>query len=407
MTVLCVNSVISDYGGVEFAAMNLAFGLAQRGHSIHFLGTKGHGPQVGLPALSGGNSEPTWHEMINCHYEEFPRTYPLHEKHWLPRKLLWHLQDLAHPANEAIFEEVLRRVRPDIIILHSITAIGLNIWRSIRKSEIPCIQVIHDLSLICLQAACFRKGHQCRGLCMACRIQKKIRFSWIYEAPNFAFVSPSHASLREIERYVDLSRWRRKIISNPNTFNVEPRDLSLLEKPRLLYVGRLDPSKGVDMMLRAAQLARNTVEFDLDILGAGVLEQPLRQKYSQSRWVKFRGSVDQKTVAEYMSRATVLLVPSLWLETVPGVVVHALFAGLPVLGSRIGGIPEHVTDGRTGRLLPPGDEQMWSEEIARVVTNRAQAVAWSAECQEAAQRFAPRLALDEYERLMHEMMTVA
>jgi glycosyltransferase involved in cell wall biosynthesis len=158
------------------------------------------------------------------------------------------------------------------------------------------------------------------------------------------------------------------------------------------------------MMLRSAEIARHIVEFDLDILGTGSLEQALRQRYANSSWVKFHGGVDQNSVAEFMSNATVLLVPSLWLETVPGVAVHALNAGLPVLGSRIGGIPEHVLDGRTGRLLPPGDENAWSAEIVRVVSSREQVVAWSAACPEAAKRLDPKLALDAYERLMQAMV---
>lgn len=180
-----------------------------------------------------------------------------------------------------------------------------------------------------------------------------------------------------------------------------------LEKPKLLYIGRLEASKGVEMMLRAAYAARGAADFHLDILGTGVLEQRLRQSYSQAAWVTFHGSVDQETVAEFMSQATVLLVPSLWLETVPGVAVHALFAGLPVLGSRIGGIPEHVADGRTGRLLPPGDENAWSAEIVRVVADNQQVMAWSAACLEVAQRFDPASALDKYEQLMRGMTSAS
>ncbi len=157
------------------------------------------------------------------------------------------------------------------------------------------------------------------------------------------------------------------------------------------------------MMLRAAQTAHRAGEFDLDILGTGELEPMLRAQYAQLPWVKFYGSVDQDTVAEFMSRAAVLLVPSIWLETVPGVAVHALFAGLPVLGSRIGGIPEHVIDGETGRLLPPGDETAWSTAIVNVVADPQQVAAWSAACLHVAQRFDPALALDKYERLMGQL----
>jgi glycosyltransferase involved in cell wall biosynthesis len=222
---------------------------------------------------------------------------------------------------------------------------------------------------------------------------------------NFCFVSPSVAMLDEIESYVNLSRWRKEVIPNPNVFVVKPRSLSRVEKPRLLYVGRLDPPKGLDVMLRAAERARSSVEFELDILGTGSLEPLLRQRYAQKDWVRFHGSVNQKTVAEFMSHATVLLVPSLWLENAPVGVVHALFANLPVLGSRIGGIPEHVLDGRTGRLLAPGDENAWAAEIARIIKDQDQVAAWSAACAQAAKRFDPQLALDKYEDLIRVMAT--
>jgi glycosyltransferase involved in cell wall biosynthesis len=407
MKVLCVNCVIGEFGGVEIAAMNLASGLADRGHEVHFLAAIGQSTQLTPRGRSNRDSPQNRRDKIHPHYRKFPRTYPLGENHGFLRKFLWHAQDLAHPTNEVLFAGVLGEVRPDIIILHNITAIGMNIWRTIRKFGVPCIQVIHDLSLVCLNMAQFRAGQQCSGLCAACRIHKLFRFSMIATAPNFAFVSPSHATLRAIEEHVDLSRWRSEVISNPNEFLITPRDIPSSAKPRLLYIGRIETSKGVEMMLRAAQVAREQIDFELDILGAGVLESSLRERYAQCTWIKFHGSVDQHTVAEFMSRATVLLVPSLWLETVPGVAVHALFAGLPVLGSRIGGIPEHVIDGRTGRLLPPGDESAWSAEIARVVANKRQVILWSDASLEEAHRFDPALALDKYERLMDGMVVAS
>jgi glycosyltransferase involved in cell wall biosynthesis len=403
MKILCVNCVISEFGGVEFAAMNLALGLIDRGHEVHFLAAEGQKAQM-RPVGTAVENAPNATDGIHRHYRRFPRVYPLGEKHGPLFKLIWHFQNLAHPANERQFSDVLREVMPDVIILHNITAVGMNIWRPIRKSGIPCIQVIHDLSLLCFNMSRFKGGKQCSRFCVACRLQKEFRFSLIRGASNFAFVAPSHATLREIEKYADLSSWRRRVIPNPNTFLVKPRDVSSSDRPRLLYVGRLDSSKGIEMMLRAAESAHRRADFVLDILGAGPLEQQLRGMYADSQWVKFYGSVDQETVADFMSHATALLVPSLWAETVPGVAVHALWAELPVIGSDIGGIPEHVMDGQTGRLLPPGDEAAWSAEIARVVKDQKQIAVWSAACRDAAQRLDPKLALASYERLMLEMI---
>jgi glycosyltransferase involved in cell wall biosynthesis len=405
MRILCVNSIISERGGAELSAINLALGLADRGHEIHFLGSKDKICHSGSREQESEISELTRLGKIHLHYRKFPRTYPLGERRGGLRKLLWHIQDLAHPTNESLFEGVLSEIKPDAIILHNVTAVGSNIWRSIGKSGIPCIQVLHDLGLICLNKSRFRAGRQCAGLCAACRIQKLVRFSFIAGAPNFAFASPSHAMLHEIERYVDLSAWRKEVISNPNAFLVKRRNLSGVEKPKLLYVGRLDPAKGVDVMLESADRAHDLVEFDIDILGAGSLEMSLRGKYANKSWIRFHGNVSQKAVAEFMSCAAALLVPSLWFENAPGVVVHALFAGLPILGSRIGGIPEYVADGRTGRLLPPGDINAWSEEIARVVSDRQQIASWSAECLEAAERYNPVSALDAYDSLLQAIVT--
>ena len=406
MRILCVNSLISEFGGVEFAAMNLAYGLADRGHEVHFLGTK---EQKALPPHEQkvGSPEAARLKNIHRHYQLFPRPYALGEKANSFRKAVWHIQDLADPANERTFSKVAREINPDVVIVHNPTAIGLNIWRPIRKSGVPCIQVIHDLSLICFNMSQYRSGRQCSGLCIPCRLQKWYRFSLIRGAPNFAFVAPSQATLNQIKKFAPLSAWRTEVISNPNTFLVKPRSWREGDKPRLLYVGRLDSSKGVDMMLQAARIAFAHAPFEFDILGSGTLNDSLRKTYVNSGWIRFHGNVDQETIADFMSRATALLVPSLWLETVPGVAVHALFAGLPVLGSHIGGIPEHVQDGKTGRLLPPNELNAWSAEIIRIVTNPQQIAAWSAACPPVAERFDPRIALDAYEALIKELVAQA
>lgn len=403
MKILCVNSVISELGGTEFAAMNLACGLVTRAHEVHFLGAYN---REAVLSPRGGASFEQMGDKIHRHHRRFPRTYPLGEQqHGMLRKLLWHVQDIAHPTNEKVFAKVLGEIEPDLILLHNTNAVGANIWRTIVKSRIPCIQVVHDFGLICLNKARFRSGHQCSGLCAPCRIQKFFRFSQIANCDNFAFVSPSYSALHEIERYVSLSPWRKKVIPNANRFVVKPRDLTERNMPRLLYAGRLEPSKGVDMVLRAARIAQHSARFALDVLGTGSSEQSLRRVYADSEWVTFHGNVDQETLAEFMSRAAVLLLPSLWLENAPVVAAHALFAGLPILGSHIGGIPELVEDGRTGRLLPPGDEEAWAHEIIRVVGDRQQLTAWSAACSVATKKFGFELALDQYEKLMEEMIS--
>jgi glycosyltransferase involved in cell wall biosynthesis len=402
MRILCVNCVISEFGGVEFAALNLARKLAERGHEVHVLGALGAEAQL-APKDDNATDEARATGGLQLHFRRFPRIYPLGEQHGSVRKLIWHVQDLLHPANERIFGEVLREVSPDIVLLHNITAIGLNIWRTIAKAGIPCVQVVHDLALVCMNMSQFRGGAACEGLCTACKAYKRTRFSMIGNKDRFSFVAPSQGILDAIGRYVDLSPWPSAVISNANTFEVRPRQ-PVLDPPELLYVGRLDPAKGITMMLEAAALARRRHTFRLNLLGSGSLEADLHRRYAGSDWVSFHGSVSQERVAEFMSRARLLLIPSLWPETVPGVAVHALYAGLPALGSRIGGIPEHIIEGGTGFLLPPGNMGAWRDGIEHALDNPALLDAFSAEGPRQAQRFDAERAVTAYEQFMTDLV---
>jgi glycosyltransferase involved in cell wall biosynthesis len=88
--------------------------------------------------------------------------------------------------------------------------------------------------------------------------------------------------------------------------------------------------------------------------------------------VQFHGHVSVEAVADVMQNSDVLLVPSLWFENFPGVIVQALEQGLPVLASDRGGIAELVEDGVNGYLLPPGDISRWSTVLADVIAQPTQ-----------------------------------
>jgi glycosyltransferase involved in cell wall biosynthesis len=398
MRILCVNSVISIFGGVEFSAIGLAAEFVQRGHEVHFLGASGLTPRL----RPSGTDEASAGDGIQRHYRKFPRVYSLGERQGTLRKLIWHLQDLAHPANEKQFADVLAEVTPDAIILHNVTAIGMNIWRTIAKAGIPCIQVLHDFGVVCKNMSMYRNGRQCIGLCRPCSLQKAYRFSMIRGARNIGFVCPAQATLNAIEQYVDLQPWKRRVIPNANRFLTKPR-AAATDRTEILFVGRLDVIKGAHVMLRAAERAAKQANFVLNLLGTGSEYETLRLQYADRSWVKFHGSVDQDTIADFLSRAQFMLLPSLWFENAPVVAVHALMAGLPILGSHIGGIPEHVFDGRTGRLLPPGDVDAWANAIVETLEHPALIEAWSRASIEAAKQFDAGRAAVAYEEMLQEL----
>jgi glycosyltransferase involved in cell wall biosynthesis len=130
----------------------------------------------------------------------------------------------------------------------------------------------------------------------------------------------------------------------------------------LLTVAHLIKAKGIEVLMRAlAELPESVV---LWIVGDGAESERLHQLRDElhlTSRVHFHGL--QKDVAPFMQAADCFVCPSLWAEAAGLVNLEASASGLPVIASRIGGIPEYVENGRTGFLFPPGDYQ----ELARCV----------------------------------------
>jgi glycosyltransferase involved in cell wall biosynthesis len=173
---------------------------------------------------------------------------------------------------------------------------------------------------------------------------------------------------------------------------------------RVGFLGRWDPVKGVHILVDAFRRLPASCRAELVIHGL-----PLDQAYERSVR-KMAEGVPRITIAEPVERRRlfaalanidVLAVPSLWLETGPLVVLEAFAAGVPVLGSNLGGIAELVRTERSGTLLPPGDVDAWSREIA---SRAAQAPTWGFPGVPAMPRSASRLA-SEMSDLYRELLS--
>jgi glycosyltransferase involved in cell wall biosynthesis len=140
---------------------------------------------------------------------------------------------------------------------------------------------------------------------------------------------------------------------------------------RLLTVARLEPFKGVDVLLEAlAKLLRDGQSgFHLRIIGDGSVRGALESKVVElglGRYVEFCGSVRPNEMAGVYSGADCLVHPALN-EAFGQVLTEAMCCGLPILATCTGGIPEIVKDGTHGWLVPPSDPGALADALARVL----------------------------------------
>lgn len=142
------------------------------------------------------------------------------------------------------------------------------------------------------------------------------------------------------------------------------------ERRGIVYAGRLSPSKGLDVLLRAMPRVRASVpDVALELLGDGPMRgacEGLARELGVSGICRFRGAVPHGEVLERMASAAVQVSPSLR-EAFGLVNLEAHGVGTPVVASRVDGIPEVVVDGVTGLLVSPGDPAALADALTRLL----------------------------------------
>jgi glycosyltransferase involved in cell wall biosynthesis len=141
---------------------------------------------------------------------------------------------------------------------------------------------------------------------------------------------------------------------------------------RLLTVGRLDPEKGVTYLIQAVEhlVGNGRTNVSLEVVGTGIGEQPLRREVQErglTDFVHFRGYVSfGPQLLKLYRRSDVFVLPSLT-EGSPQTIFEAMACGLPVVATRVGGIPHLIEDGRNGLLVNPAAPQEICNTVERLI----------------------------------------
>lgn len=147
--------------------------------------------------------------------------------------------------------------------------------------------------------------------------------------------------------------------------------LQLPDTPLVLYVGRLDKEKRVDVLVKALGLLANTILFHAVIAGTGeqyeVLQILVRKLNLQNR-ITFLGILSDEALLALYGLATVFVMPST-AELQSLVTMEAMAIGKPVIGAQAGALPYLITSGKNGYLFAPDDTQDLSDKIKKILVN--------------------------------------
>ena len=321
-------------------------------------------------------------------------------------------------------KRLLRDFRPDVVHFHSVQHhLTLAVVDACLSAHLPTVWTLHDYRAVCPASALLRNGELCERCaggrywhCVSGRC-KSGELSRSAAGAAESYLTQMRGALSKIDCYVAPSRFlgskvldmglrARRMEIVPNPAPAAASALAGADRSGLLYVGRLSPEKGVDVLIRALA---GCSDVRLRVVGDGPEEQLLRELARQVKAnVAFDGWASSAAVREHMAAAGLLCVPSVWYENCPGVVLEAMSAGLPVVGGvRSGAVPWVLDDGDAGVLV----DVKQPSEIARGISgllddeNEAQAIIARAR-DRVAKHFSPRVVceayLAEYDRLRRE-----
>lgn len=332
----------------------------------------------------------------------------------------------ANPVIGETAQRLIDECSPDVAHLHHLTGLSTTIVPLLAERGIPCYATLHDYWLICHRGQLLDlDGRVCDGPEHGCRrcvgaagasgtamhrgarffraVEGRIRLPggvrrageklavWIGSDEAAArelrrrlehmralcgavtrFFAPSRA-IRD--RFVQFGVPAEKIALAP--YGVDPRPFAGLERTasdclRVGFVGTLMASKAPHLVVEAAErLRRGRVRVEL--FGAYAPYhgddgyRPVIERAIGREFVTNHGAIAHDAVPQALASLDVLVVPSIWPENSPFVIHEAALARVPVVASRIGGIPELVEDERTGLLFEPADAADLAAQLQRLI----------------------------------------
>jgi glycosyltransferase involved in cell wall biosynthesis len=270
----------------------------------------------------------------------------------------WSLQ-----AYEETVKELLR-TRAEVGHIHNwFPLLSPSVYSAHQDLGIPVVQTLHNYRLGCAKGTYLREGQACfscrdgdrhaaiRNRCYRdSRLQTAVWMRAVRSARSpesiaavDAFVAPSEVVRRE-HLLLGLPAGRVHVIPHACA-DPFPAGAPPAPGEGAVFVGRLSPEKGVDVLLEAWK----GLDLRLDVIGAGP------QEVQASSSVRPRGALSPQDVQAAILAAGVLVLPHRWEEPFGMVVIEAFACGRPVIASNLGGPSELIQDGVDGVLVPPGD----------------------------------------------------
>jgi glycosyltransferase involved in cell wall biosynthesis len=342
---------------------------------------------------------------------------------------LQNLYGLGDPQAAINFSQILDSEQPNLVHIHAFTpAVSIRLVRAAKQRKIPVVFTYHTPTVSCQRGTLLQSGTEvCDGklnlhTCTRCTLEglgmdtfqaaltgsiptaigqgigaiglqggvwTALRMSELVNCSHQAF----HDLMAEVDHVIAVCNWVKDLLLINNVPQQQitvcrqglchpamPLKITFrkdLTTPlKLVFLGRINRAKGIHLLIQAlAKIPDAPVTLDV----YGIPQSSKRDRYQEeiltlaqtdSR-IAFKQAISSTEIVPTLIKYDLLVVPSQWLETGPLVVLEAFAAGIPVLGSNLGGIAELVENGVNGILIEAFSVEAWITVIQDLCLNPA------------------------------------
>jgi glycosyltransferase involved in cell wall biosynthesis len=268
---------------------------------------------------------------------------------------LWRLMDSYNFAMLPVLTRIFEHEAPDVINTHNMLGFSVAAWSAAQRLNVPIVHTMHDQYLLCHRSTMFKNGSNCARQCRSCLVMTSPR----KQASRHVDVAVGVSSfiLDRHKRLGYFASAESMVIYNTGVVDsVDPSHTVRRRAPggtmRFGFLGQLIPTKGVHALIDAF-LTEQLMDAELWIAGRGQAsyDYELRRRTQAAHNIHWLGYVKPTQLFENID---ILVVPSVWHDTAPLVVLEAARHAVAVLGSNRGGIPELIRPS-TGWTFDPDD----------------------------------------------------
>jgi glycosyltransferase involved in cell wall biosynthesis len=371
--------VLSDFyppyyiGGYELQCENQVEELRRRGHEVIVLTSRWQVEEGTTDARD------VFRLLDYRHYGPKGAAVSLLEGFRGPLRLGRRVEQLTWSVsarrNRRIAHDQIGRVKPDVVFVWNLHSVDLGPLVAAQQAGVPVVVNLYDYWLADLKQMLDLEPNPVKRWYQ--RLIKGVDFSQL----EFKHLLVCSRALSETYQELGFDGGVIEVIplGLPDNLILGEDAVSTSapegsDRIRLIFVGRLDPRKGVEVGVEGlALLARHkgagSVYLDIVGTGSAEYEAELRRLVADHQLedqVTFAGRMDREEVLARYASYDALLFPSLWVEPFGLTVIEAMARGLPVIAADHGGPAEIITDGEDGLLVPPGDASALAAAVQKL-----------------------------------------